>query len=260
MRNTILMSTLVALALMALACGGEDEPSLGVKGALDGTLWTLTTLNGQTALKEAVVTINFAAGQCAGSDGCNRYSGSYTADAATIRFDELFTSTMMACSEPISNQATAYLKALGQAAAYMADDRKMSLYDNDGREVAAFSAQSSELTGTSWIVTAFNNGRQAVVGVMAGIEITADFGADGKVGGSGGCNSYMSPYQSDGSKITVGPVVLSTRKACEQAVMDEETQYLAALTMAAAYRIEGSKLELRDAGGALAVTLKSTGP
>lgn len=260
MRNTIFLSTLVALAVMAMACGGQNEPSLGEKGALDGTRWTLTTLNRQTALKETTVTLGLAAGQCAGSDGCNRYRGSYTADAATIRFDELFASTMMACSEPIANQAAAYLNALERAVAYMADDRQMSLYDNNGKEVATFSVQSGELSGTSWIVTAFNNGRQAVVSVMAGIEITADFGSDAKVSGSAGCNSYMNLYQSDGSRIAIGPVVVSTRKACEQALMDQETQYLAALSTAATYRIEGSTLELRDADGALAVTLKRTGP
>ncbi len=109
-----------------------------------------------------------------------------------------------------------------QAGTYKADERQMSLFDPDGKELAAFSAQGSELTGTSWDVTAFNNGQQAVVSVMAGTGITASFGADGKMGGSGGCNRYMSPFQSDGSKITIGPVVVSTRKACEQKVMDQE--------------------------------------
>ena len=36
---------------------------------------------------------------------------------------------------------------------------------------------------------------------------------------------------------------------------EQETAYLAALETAATYRVEGSQLELRTAGGALAVEL-----
>jgi heat shock protein HslJ len=48
--------------------------------------------------------------------------------------------------------------------------------------------------------------------------------------------------------------------ACEQAVMDQEQQYLAALQSAATYRIDGSKLELRTADGALAADFARASP
>ena len=57
----------------------------------------------------------------------------------------------------------------------------------------------------------------------------------------------------DGEKITIGPLA-STMKFCNdpEGVMDQEAQYLAALQSAATYRIEGNRLELRTADGALA--------
>ncbi len=262
MRNKILMATLLVMALIATACAPTAAPAVQptqpkeqpVSGTntLDGTSWTLTTLNGQAALKDTTVTLNFAAGKAAGSDGCNSYSGSYTADGTNIKFDQLV-STMMACAEPIMKQATAYQLALGQAAIYKVTAKQLTLSDASGKEVAVFNAQSNDLAGTSWIVTGYNNGKLAVVSVAASTELTAYFGADGKLNGSAGCNNYTASYQTDGNKIAIGPAA-STKKACEQAVTDQETQYLAALATAATYRIDGNKLELRTADGALAAS------
>ena len=39
--------------------------------------------------------------------------------------------------------------------------------------------------------------------------------------------------------------------ACEQPIMDQEAQYLAAIQQAATYNIQGTRLELRSADGAL---------
>ena len=265
MHNKIWMATLMVIALIAAACAPtaapasqpaqpKEQPVSGTN-TLDGTSWTLATLNGQPALKDTTVTLNFAAGKAAGSDGCNNYGGSYTADGTNIKFSQPMAATMMACPEPIMKQATAYMQALGQAATYKADAKQLTLYDAGGKELATFSAQSTSLAGTSWIVTGYNNGKQAVVSVMAGTELTANFGADGKLTGSAGCNNYTASYQADGNKITIGPAA-TTMMACEQAVMDQEQQYLAALATAATYRIDGNKLELRTADGALAATFQ----
>jgi heat shock protein HslJ len=273
MTNRILMAVMVLAALVVTACGGQTQPAApttkpteppsvptnpaaqpaGGAAALDGTSWMLTTLNGQPALKGTTVTLNFAAGKAAGSDGCNNYTGAYTADGTNIKFSEQMAATMMACPEPIMKQATAYMQALGQAATYKADAKQLTLYDAGGKELATLGAQSSDLAGTSWIVIGYNNGKQAVVSTMAGTELTANFGTDGMLSGNSGCNTYSAAYQIDGNKIAIGPAA-TTRMACEQAVMDQEQQYLAALSTAATYRIDGNKLELRTAAGALVAT------
>ena len=96
----------------------------------------------------------------------------------------------------------------------------------------------------------YNNGKQAVVSASADTEVTAIFGEDGQLSGSAGCNTYNAPYTVDGDKIKIGPAI-TTRMMCEQPIMDQETLYLAAIQTAATYKAAGSKLELRDATGAL---------
>jgi len=157
----------------------------------------------------------------------------------------------MACADPIMQQATAYQQALAKATTYKANAKQLTLYDASNKELAVFNAQSNDLAGTSWIVISYNNGKQAVVSVSAGTELTANFSTDGKLSGNSGCNTYTASYTTDGNKISIGPAAV-TQKACEQAVMDQEQQYLAALATAATYRIDGNKLELRTADGALA--------
>ena len=79
-----------------------------------------------------------------------------------------------------------------------------------------FEAQSGDLAGTSWIVTGYNNGKQAVTSVINGTTVTAKFGSDGNVSGSGGCNSYSASYTTNGKKtIKIGPAI-STQMACAQ--------------------------------------------
>ena len=102
-------------------------------------------------------------------------------------------------------------------------------------------------------MTGYNNGKQAVVSPMTGTTLTATFTAD-TVSGSAGCNDYNGPYTLDGDKVTIGPLA-TTRKACEQPVMDQETAFLTALQTPATVEQNGGIVTLRNAAGATQVTL-----
>jgi heat shock protein HslJ len=283
MTNKTLMAVLALAALIVTACGGGQTPvptnppvptvkpteppaptkppaqptaqPVGGSVTLEGTSWTLTTLNGQPVVGDATVTLNLEAGKVTGSDGCNVYNTTYTADDKNITFKQPIATTMRACEGELMAQGSAYVKALGEATTYQIKGQQLVLFDANGQELMTFTAQSQELSGTSWIVTGYNNGKGGVTSVIVGTELTANFGADGKLSGSAGCNTYTAGYQTDGNKISIGPAA-TTQKACEQAVMDQETQYLAALATAATYRIDGSQLEMRKADGALAATFQ----
>jgi heat shock protein HslJ len=229
---------------------------------LAGTSWVLATLNGQPALANTVVTLTFGEdGQISGSDGCNSYSAPYTADATNLVVRGPGVTTMMACTEPIMQQAMAFQTALGQTATYTLAGEELALIDGSGQTVATFTAQRAVLTGVVWEVLSYNNGQQAVVSVLGGTLLTAVFGADGSLTGSAGCNSYTASYQSGGQQtpehqsITIGPVA-TTRRMCAEppGIMEQESQYLAALATAAIYRLEGARLDLRTVDGALAAT------
>jgi heat shock protein HslJ len=252
----------IAIAAAAFLAGCAGEPGAR-EDPLAGTGWLLDALNGGPVLAEATVTLNFGAdGRLSGSDGCNQYSTTYTLSGSSLTVSEPIATTRMACPDAIMQQGSAYLEALGKVASYQKQGDKLNLAGADGAALATFSAQSTDLGGTSWDVISYNNGAQAVVSVMAGTQLTADFGPDGELTGFAGCNDYNSSYVTSGrDKIGFGPVA-STRKFCgePEGVMDQETQYLAALATAATYRIDGDKLEFRTADGAIAASFAKAGP
>jgi heat shock protein HslJ len=230
--------------------------------SLLGTGWTLSQLNGQPVLTDTFVTLNFAAIRATGSDGCNNYTTVYAADETKIKFQTPIAATLMACAAPIMRQATEYGKALEDAATYKIDQKQLTLSDTGGKALAVFDEQSTDLAGTSWNVISYNNGKQAVVSTILSTTLTANFGADGNLSGSAGCNSYNASYETDAkSTIKIGPPI-TTRMACAEpaGVMEQESQYLQALTTAATYKIDGDKLEMRTADGAAAATFQKAQP
>jgi heat shock protein HslJ len=252
MRTRIVLPVLtVMIALVLSACAPASAPTV----SLDGTSWVLVSLNGQPALPAPQVTLNFTKNKIAGSDGCNQYSSSYIVKGNSIRIDKNIVSTMMACPDPIMQQASAYTTVLTQAATYKVDGGKLTLSDSSGKALATFNQQNTDLAGTSWTVTGYNNGKQAVVSVLGGTSLTAEFNSDGKLIGSAGCNNYNATYETTGKNIKIGPVA-STKKMCNDptGVMDQENQFLTALGTATTYTTDGGKLELRTADGALAVS------
>ncbi len=113
---------------------------------LNDTNWLLVSLNGQPAIPDTQVTINFEAGQINGSDGCNSYGTSYKVNGSKFSVNQNIATTMMACPEPIMEQATAYITALTQVATYKVDNQQLTLLDASGKTLATFTAQNKEDT------------------------------------------------------------------------------------------------------------------
>lgn len=83
---------------------------------------------------------------------------------------------------------------------------------------------------------------------LAAAQPTLRFAADGRAGGSGGCNTYVGPVSIDGDAMTFGRLA-STRKACAPAMLDQEQKFFIALAGARSFSIVGAQLTLRDAAG-----------
>ena len=76
-----------------------------------------------------------------------------------------------------------------------------------------------------------------------------DFGAGGRLAANGGCNSIGSTYTLEANRLTLGSLV-TTRKACNEALMEQEDRVLTALERATAARVPPhGLLELLDADG-----------
>lgn len=252
MKKLLFSSGILTLLVLIAGCAPLNSPS---GGTLAGQTWLLIELAGQPLVTDSGITASFGAdGTVSGSAGCNRYNGTYTTSADSITFSVNMAMTMMMCEQAIMDQESAYINALGQVKTYSISSDRLSLKDADGKNILVFQAQSQDLSGTSWEAVNFNNGNQAIVGVITGTALTAEFGRDGTLSGNGGCNNYNGPYKVDGEEIKIGPLA-STMMACTEpeGVMEQETQYLAALQMAESYQVEGQVLELHRSDGTLVV-------
>lgn len=234
------------------------SPTEAAPAAVDlaGTSWVLSSLDGSLPLPGTAVTLQFNAdGSATGTDGCNRFSTTFTQDGNNLSIQAPAAATMMACPEPVMNQATAYMAALGKTTGFSGGERQLVL--NAGTQiVATFVAVSQDLSDTAWDVVMYNNGRDAVVGLIAGTEISANFSADGSLTGNAGCNEYVTSYTTDSSTIAIGTPGVTMRFCPEpEGVMDQEFAFLAALESAATFRVQGDTLEMRTAGDQMAVMM-----
>jgi heat shock protein HslJ len=250
-KNWLVISICVGMMILAACTSSGSQQG----GDLTGKVWALTELTGNPPIAGTGISAQFTAdGKVSGSAGCNQYSGTYTISGSNITFPSPMALTMMMCEQAVMDQESAYLKALSEAKTYAVNGDQLTLTGGDGAQLAVYKAQSQDLAGSSWEVTAYNNGKQAVVGVLEGTALTASFNEDGTLSGNSGCNQYNGAYKINGDEITIGPLA-STMMMCSDPadVMDQETQYLAALQSAAKYQIEGNVLQLRTKDDALAV-------
>lgn len=107
---------------------------------------------------------------------------------------------------------------------------------------------SADLRGTSWRLEDL-----AGAGVIDMAQATLEFTEDDRVGGSGSCNRFRGTVEVHGDSISFGPLA-TTRMACAEAVNNQETNYIAALSGAERFRIDEPFLFIHAAG--LAAPLK----
>jgi heat shock protein HslJ len=147
------------------------------------------------------------------------------------------------------------MTALVGAKAYRIEGDSLQLLSADGTVRATLAAQPQTLAGTAWHATGINNGKGAVVSLVAGSTVSLEFAADGQASGSAGCNRFTTSYQADGPRLSFSRTA-ATRRACgATGLMEQEQAFLKALESVATMRIEGDRLELRDARGALLASL-----
>jgi heat shock protein HslJ len=235
----------------------KSEPA----GDLIGTIWALTTLYGRPVVEGTEISMGISEDRIGGFAGCNNYSGAYEIEGNNIKIGPL-ASTMMMCLDPdIMEQEQLYLAAVGSATSYKILANRLELINGEGATAAMYTvAASVSLESQSWEVISYNNGKEAVVSVIIGSRIMAEFEGQ-QMNGSGGCNNYFGAYEADGENISIGPLA-NTEMFCvePEGVMDQEQQYLAALQSVASYRIDGDRLEMRTADGALAVSMVAVEP
>jgi putative lipoprotein len=94
------------------------------------------------------------------------------------------------------------------------------------------SAAPVGIVGPTWLVSRIG-GTDTVVGSQP----TMTFGADGRVEGTGGCNSYGGPYKLDGAAIDVGELASTMMLCADQSIAAQETTFFAALGGAQTWQV-----------------------
>ena len=120
-------------------------------------------------------------------------------------------------------------------------------------------APSLPLRNTNWTLTYYYDGVGALVAVLPGTSVTALFGDNNSVTGSGGCNTYSAAYQVGEQTLTVGTLSL-TNAVCSQpaGIMPQESAYTSILRTAATYRIVGDTLEVKNGAGVIILRYQGT--
>ena len=263
---------LVLAALVLAACGSSSSGEADASSAsaaspsaatveLAGTTWNLTAYTAPDGASVAATTapdlasMTFAAdGSWAGTTGCNRITGGYVQDGSALTLTP-GAMTEMACTGPVAAQETAIVAALPLVASFRGTDQ-LELLSAEGTVLLSFAPGIAGLAGTDWQATGVNNGKDALVSAEGMDALTLSFDAQDAASGQGGCNSFSASYSTtDPDGLAFGELA-STFKACEDAVMELEQQYFAALGNVATYQLEGSRLTLRDSAGATQATFE----
>ena len=204
-----------------------------------GVEWRLTSyLNGAnvmtTVTGEKPVTAKFdSSGALSGSGGCNQYSATYKVTGTSISITQPIT-TLMACPEPIMQQETMYLAQLTKASSYNSLGDTLTFFDASGAAILVYKrpldgvATQPPIVGV-WDLFSYNNGKGGIQTVIIGSETTADFRADWKLSGSGGCNQYSAEYTTTASNGITITQPITTLMACAEPIMQQETQYFSLL-------------------------------
>ncbi len=95
------------------------------------------------------------------------------------------------------------------------------------------------LVGPTWQVTDYADPRNTtgMTTVLKDTTLTAVFGADNTVSGSGGCNTYSGAYVLAGESLSIPGPLATTMMMCDEAVMAQETVFLTNLQAVAGFTI-----------------------
>lgn len=254
----------LCLALFIGASGLATTSLASAEPELEGTTWQLIRYDRNGLLTETDSTqparLRFENGRVSGSGGCNQLSGNYDLPEGGISV-KTGAMTMMACPDGM-DQEQAVVSALDRADSYRIEAGQLMMATKDGTTLLELvELKPLPLTGTTWALAVYNNGKQALISALRDTEITLRLGDDGKFTGNAGCNRYFGTFAQDGDGIGFGPAA-STRRAClkPDGVMEQETLYLQSLEAVSGYRIYIDKLELLKADGSVAARYRAADP
>lgn len=102
-----------------------------------------------------------------------------------------------------------------------------------------------------WSLVAYGDS-SALQAMAIDSEITAEFSADGRLSGNAGCNRYMATFEvndsgEDSDRLAVGPVGLTRMMCADDAINEQEQQFVGLLERMAEgrpFQLSAKQLEI----------------
>jgi heat shock protein HslJ len=250
---------LAAIALLVAACSSTgvagNENAGGTGGELQAQQWVLRSYASEGALTivpdDLYADADFRAQRVRGFAGCNDYDAVYRTGGRTLLIS-MPRLTLMSCGEVADAFQTSFITLLQQSRFYNVRDEILTIRGSDLGVLLVFDAAPANPLLGSWVVTSYADAG-SVKAPLPGTELTTTFRL-GKVGGSSGCNTFQGPYTTTGNAAAIGPLA-TTRIACADDVMAQETAFLAALQGVGLVERHGDELKLSAVRGGVLVTL-----
>jgi heat shock protein HslJ len=228
----------------------------GAATSIEGPTWRLTELRGldPRVLRNVTrpVTATFKAGRISGFSGCNQFFGPYALDRDRVVIGSL-AGSLMACEEPSMKIETAVHAALAGTFRYVLVDQRLTLLAGTEPILTFQEEPAPTLEGVTWKINGFNNGRQAVVGLLSGTTLSATF-KGGWVEGFAGCNTFRATYTAEADRIAIGPAAVTRMTCGGEGVMQQEREFLSAVQSATTWGFMGKMLDMHRADGQRVLT------
>lgn len=108
----------------------------------------------------------------------------------------------------------------------------------------------------SWVCTGYRDGT-GMRTPLPGTGIVADFGTDGRVTGTSGCNLFFAEYEADERSLDIGAAGMTEMYCLEPVgVMDQEQIFLNLLCSAETFDISDGQLTIQDGTGQSILTFE----
>jgi heat shock protein HslJ len=230
---------------------------------LESGVWLLRSVGEFKHIKHTI-DLSFKALRVSGSDGCNRFNGSYEASSAgSLQFKlNGMASTMMACIGEGDDISRIFRSVLTRTRSYAVLDGQLRLSDEQGNLLALYDSSSTSLLATRWKINSLNNGREAVYSDSNLDRLELTFLHHNQLIGRIGCVALLGHYVIDEAQNSLTFSKLNADSAdCKtgHSVSKEHTELINALKKTRRYQRTGNALALRSADGALQLqaTLKN---
>lgn len=252
---------LVAVAMLAVSCGGSDEPAAPQGPDVDASgVWRLESGHGPSGEievePESQITFQVDGEQAQGNAGCNSYAGGIRIDGGTFEAGS-FAVSEIGCPPELAETEERFLDALDAAETIAVDDATLTLTGPDTELVfrRVPPVKTKPLTRTTWVLDGLVKGSLASSTVASAQPARLRFSDDETFEGTTGCRSFSGSWSVSGDVVTA--TALSFEGSCRGPATEQDSHVIAVLGAGFRPKVEGERLTVTAARGGLGLVYRA---